>query len=261
MPRRARMYLAGVPAHVVQRGNNRSVCFHAEADFRLYLDQLEYGLRRYRVALHAYVLMSNHVHLLMTPSDAEGISRVMQHVGRSYVLYVNKTYRRTGTLWEGRHKGSIVCAEEYLLRCYRYIERNPVVAGIAARPADYRWSSYGANGDGERNFLLTPHPLFLAMGITAGERMDAYRALFEGADFESSDATIRTALRFNYALGNEGFRSQVERLLGRPLGAPRPGRPARGGRRRAGGAMPEIHSDPVSEAENHSDPVSGRGSE
>jgi putative transposase len=143
MPRKPRMYLPGVPAHVVQRGNNRAACFFTDDDYQFYLECLGQGLRRYRVELHAYVLMTNHVHLLLTPEDADGISRLMQHLARLYVLYINKTYGRSGTLWEGRHKASLVQADRYLLTCYRYIELNPVAAGMARCPEQYRWSSYG----------------------------------------------------------------------------------------------------------------------
>ncbi|WP_218190334.1 transposase [Pseudomonas sp. CC6-YY-74] len=147
MPRKQRMYLPGVPAHVVPRGNNRDACFFHEDDYRFYLAVLAEGLKRYRVALHAYVLM--------TPADETGISRVMQHVGRMYVLYINRTYQRTGTLWEGRHKASLVNAAEYLLSCYRYIELNPVRAGLVAAPEAYPWSSYRWHGWG-RQMLWWP---------------------------------------------------------------------------------------------------------
>ena len=130
------MYLAGVPAHVIQRGNNRDACFFHEDDYRFYRQCLAEACRRYGVDLHAYVLMTNHTHLLMTPACPEGISRVMQSLGRRFVQYMNKTYRRTGTLWESRHKASLVDAERYLLACYRYIELNPVRAGMVEHPAD-----------------------------------------------------------------------------------------------------------------------------
>ncbi len=130
MPRKTRMYLPGVPAHVVQRGHNRSACFFSDDDHLFYLECLGQGLRRYGVRLHAYVLMTNHVHLLMTPDEDSSISRLMQHVGRLYVLYVNKRYRRSGALFEGRHKASLVAADDYLLTCYRYIEMYPVAAGM-----------------------------------------------------------------------------------------------------------------------------------
>lgn len=138
MPRKQRMYLADVPAHVIQRGNNREACFYAEQDYLFYLDCLQNACERYQVAVHAYVLMTNHVHLLMTPATQEGISRVMQSLGRRYVQYINYEYRRTGTLWESRHKASLVDAENYLLTCYRYIELNPVRANMVNHPGDYR---------------------------------------------------------------------------------------------------------------------------
>jgi putative transposase len=140
MPRKPRMYLADVPSHIVQRGNDREACFFEQDNYRFYLQCLGEACRRYAVSLHAYVLMTNHVHLLMTPSTAEGVSRVMQLVGNRYVQYINRSYGRTGTLWEGRHRSSLVDAEHYLLRCYRYIELNPVRAKIVSHPGEYRWS-------------------------------------------------------------------------------------------------------------------------
>ncbi len=148
MPRKVRVYLAGMPCHVIQRGNNRQVCFYADEDYLFYKECLLDACKRYHVVTHAYVLMTNHVHLLMTPEDADGISAVMQSVGRRYVQYINKMYCRSGTLWEGRYKASIVSAEDYLLACYRYIEMNPVVASMVEHPGDYRWSSYRANSAG-----------------------------------------------------------------------------------------------------------------
>jgi putative transposase len=169
------MYLPGVPAHVVQRGNNRDACFFHEDDYRYYLAVLAEGLKRYRVSLHAYVLMTNHVHLLMTPTDETGISQVMQHVGRMYVLYINRTYRRTGTLWEGRHKASLVNAAEYLLTCYRYIELTPVRAGMVETPEAYPWSSYCGHGWGKADALVTDHVLYCELGSDAASRQHAYR--------------------------------------------------------------------------------------
>jgi len=130
MPRKPRVYLSGVPCHVIQRGNDRQPCFYSEEDYVFYLECLYDACKRYKVNLHAYVLMTNHVHLLVTPRVADGISRVMQSIGRRYVQYVNVTYKRSGTLWEGRHKSSLVDADNYLLSCYRYIEMNPVRAGM-----------------------------------------------------------------------------------------------------------------------------------
>lgn len=177
MPRKPRMYLAGVPCHVIQRGNNRDACFYAEQYYQFYLECLQDACRRYHVAVHAYVLMTNHVHLLMMPDDTEGISRVMQSVGRRYVQYINFEYQRSGTLWEGRHKASMVHAEEYLFTCMRYIELNPLRANMVKHPADYRWSSYRANGQGEPSPLITPHTLYTAMGPDSPQRLSAYRGV------------------------------------------------------------------------------------
>ena len=160
MPRKPRMYLPEIPCHVIQRGNNREACFFAEQDYQFFLEYLAAACRRYRIAIHAYVLMTNHVHLLMTPTTREGISRAMQSIGRRYVQYINREYRRCGTLWESRHKASLVDAERYLLTCYRYIELNPVRAGMVEHPGDYRWSSYRHNAYGEKNALITQHPLY-----------------------------------------------------------------------------------------------------
>jgi len=163
MPRKPRMYLAGVPCHVVQRGNNRDACFFTDDDYRFYLDVLADACRRYRVDVHAYVLMTNHVHLLLTPRAVDGVSRVMQSLGRRYVQYVNRTYRRCGTLWESRYKASLVDADRYLMALYRYIELNPVAAGMQSHPGDYPWSSFRCNAWGRLNHLICPHSLFLGL--------------------------------------------------------------------------------------------------
>jgi putative transposase len=140
MPRKPRHFLANVPCHIISRGNNHNVCFFADDDYLFYLECLNDACLKYAVSVHAYVLMTNHVHLLMTPSELISIPKVMQSVGRRYVQYINKTYRRTGTLWEGRYKASIIDAEAYLLACYRYIELNPVRASMVEHPIDYPWS-------------------------------------------------------------------------------------------------------------------------
>ncbi|MBI1733247.1 MAG: transposase [Gammaproteobacteria bacterium] len=227
MPRKTRMYLAGIPAHVVQRGNNRSASFFCPDDFLFYRRCLGEGLRRFGVALHAYVLMTNHVHLLMTPSDASGISRVMQHVGRHYVLYVNRAYRRTGTLWEGRHKASLVHASDFLLTCMRYIEMNPVAAGMVEAPEQYRWSSYRSHAWGETDDLLNEHPLYLQLGASDAERQWAYREWFRSPLQDDDIHHIRQCLAYNYPVGNARFRAEVESALGRKIGHCKIGRPCR----------------------------------
>ena len=226
MPRRQRMYLPGVPAHVVQRGVNRTACFFTDADYRCYLTYLKKCLPRYRVRLHAYVLMTNHVHLLMTPEDSTGISSVMALLGNHYVRHVNKSYGRTGTLWEGRHKASLVDADEYLLQCYRYIELNPVRANIVACPGGYRWSSYGHHVGEHRDHLITDHPIYRGLDRSADARYLYYRGLIDERMSPSQLDAIRTAIRFDYPLGNQRFRDTIERMLDRSIGYDRTGRPA-----------------------------------
>lgn len=177
MPRRARMYLPDHPYHIVQRGNNREVCFIEPENYQFYLELWQEISRRYDVAVHAYCLMTNHIHFLATPSTGKALSNTMKVVGSRYAQYINKKYRRTGTLWEGRHRASLIQKERYLLTCYRYIELNPVRANRVSRPEEYRWSSYGSNGWGDEGWI-TPHQEYLQLGRSQGERCRAYRELF-----------------------------------------------------------------------------------
>ena len=225
MPRKPRAYLPGIPVHVIQRGNDRSACFFAEDDYRYYLQALDDGRQRHAVAVHAYVLMTNHVHVLMTPSNAEGISRLMQSVGRRYVQYINTTYRRSGTLWEGRHKASLVQAEDYLLSCYRYIEMNPVRAQMVAHPADHPWSSYRYHAYGERDRIIQDHELYYQLAGDRETRMRVYRDLFHTDLGQAQLHAIRKAAHFSMPLGNDRFREDIERTLGRRLGQAKRGRP------------------------------------
>lgn len=226
MPRKPRCYLPGVPAHIVQRGNNRQPCFFAARDYVVYREALADGLQRYGAQLHAYVLMTNHVHLLITPEHPDSLSRVMQHVGRQYVGYVNAAYRRTGTLWEGRHKASIIDAERYLLACCRYIELNPVRAGMVSDPADYEWSSYRHHALGVPDDLVTPHPLFMEMGVDVGQRQCVWRALVaEGVGRPVVDE-IRKSLTHDFPLGDGKFRERIEGELQRSVGRLDRGRPS-----------------------------------
>lgn len=227
MPRRPRIYLPGVPVHLVQRGHNREACFFAEDDFIAYRDWLAEGLQKTECHLHAYVFMTNHVHLLLTPPDKDAVSRLMMLLGRRYVLHINKTYRRAGTLWDGRYKSSLVDTEGYLLLCQRYIELNPVRAGMVADPANYRWSSYRANGLGQADALLTPHAQYLDLGETAKTREAAWRDLFRSELDEEALADIRLTLDQGQPLGNGRFLDQVERMLGRRREARPQGRPRR----------------------------------
>ena len=229
MPRRPRITLPGVPLHVIQRGNNRQACFYRDADRLVYLDWLhEYALSS-GCAVHAYVLMTNHVHLLLTPADSDGAGRLMKRLGQRYVQYVNRTYRRSGTLWEGRFRSCLTREAGYVLACHRYIELNPVRAGLTAHPADYRWSSYRSHAQGEDTALLTAHPHYLALGRDEAERRSAYRELFGNHPDDGLADTIRQATNGNFALGSEQFRSEVEVALGRRVSPGNPGRPRGGG--------------------------------
>lgn len=186
MPRKSRDYVPGMPVHVVQRGNNRQTTFIQREDFQCYLKHLAVGLKRYDTALHAYCLMSNHVHLLMTPAHEDSISRTIQHMGRHYVLWFNRKYQRSGTLWEGRHKGKVIVDDRYLLACYRYIEMNPIEAGIVRSPEQYRWSSYSSNALGDGDLMLTAHSIYQELASSDEQRQRQYRMLFEEALKEKS---------------------------------------------------------------------------
>jgi putative transposase len=225
MPRRARLRIAGAPLHIIQRGNNRGACFFADYDYVCYLQHLGELAARYVCSIHAYVLMTNHVHLLLTPGTPDGPSLLMKHLGQRYVQYVNRAYKRSGTLWEGRFRSSIVQAETYLLRCQRYIELNPVRAGMVDSPSAYRWSSFAANALGHRNALVSPHPLLLALGAHASGRKAAYLELFRSDPDAGELEEIRMSANAGYALGNEPFRKEIEIALGRRAGPGRSGRP------------------------------------
>lgn len=225
MARLPRFSLAGVPQHVIQRGNNRHACFAAETDPRFYLDCLHEAAQRYECAVHAYVLMTNHVHLLVTPTHAGAVSGFMQHIGRRYVQYFNFQYRRTGTLWEGRYKASLVEAEAYLLTCYRYIESNPVRAGMVRDPGDYRWSSYRCNAWGQTDAAITPHALYTALDADPDARRRAYREIFRERLDSATLQTIRDSLNQEVVVGNDRFREQIENALARRARPSRRGRP------------------------------------
>lgn len=219
MARLARLCLPGIPQHIIQRGINRQACFASEEDFAAYAHWLDESARNNHVAIHAWVFMTNHVHLLVTPESKGSLSRMMQTLGRHYVRYFNHIYRRTGSLWEGRFKSCIIDEEEYLLVCQRYIELNPVRAGMVDRPEDYAWSSYRANALGLPAKLWSPHHVYLQLGQTAKERSDSYRSLFAGhLDTELVDR-IRETVNKGMALGNDKFKREVEALSGRRVSA------------------------------------------
>jgi putative transposase len=225
MPRRSRVLLPGVPLHIIQRGNNRQACFAADDDYRFYLEWLGEHAAKTACQIHAYVLMTNHVHLLVSSLRSDGPGLLMKGLGQRYVQYFNRQYRRSGTLWEGRYRSCLIQQEAYLMACQRYIELNPVRAGMVDHPAEYRWSSYRANGQGEPNALLKPHLLYWQLGHTDPERHSAYRELFRHELDPGVVDSIRQATQGNYALGSPQFAEQVAATLGRRVSRGKAGRP------------------------------------
>ena len=227
MARRARYFLADQPLHLIQRGNNRQPVFFAEADYARYRDWLTAAAAEYGCAIHAYVLMTNHVHLLATPYAPESLPRTMQALGRRYVRYVNTIHGRTGTLWEGRYRAAPIDSEAHFLACCRYIELNPVRARMVGHPRDYRWSSYRAHAHGAGDALVSDHDLYLRLGANQAARQAAYRASFRAALDEDFLDALRTATNGGWALGDARFQRQVADALGRRVTPLPHGRPPR----------------------------------
>ncbi len=226
MARLPRISPKGIPVHVIQRGNNRQACFVSDEDHGAYVAWLKEYAKKYGVDIHAWVMMTNHVHLLCTPQQEGAVSRMMQALGRRYVRYFNFEYRRSGTLWEGRYKSCLVQAERYLLEVYRYIELNPVRAEMVTDPGEYRWSSYQINALGKVSDLCTPHPEYLALGVEPLERRENYRALFVHHVDDELLEEIRTNTNKGMAVGNDRFKEEIETLTGRRLRAKKRGRPS-----------------------------------
>ena len=223
MARLPRLGIPSIPQHVIQRGNNRQACFYADDDHRFYLECLGEATRKYRVSIHAYVLMTNHVHVLMTPTSATGISRVLQTLGRRYVRYINQTYCRSGTLWECWYHASLVQGERYLLTCHRYIELNPVRARMTEDPSEYRWSSYHRNALGQSDKLIESHANYLRLGSDPAERQAAYRELFRAHIDPGMLKAIRQATQTNRVFGSELFQKQIEAALALHIQKHKPG--------------------------------------
>lgn len=225
MARLPRFILPHLPQHVIQRGNNRQAIFSANADYAFFLEKLGAAAMKHACAIHAYVLMPNHVHLLVTPEHADRIGKMMQMLGRYYVQYYNYRYGRTGTLWEGRYRATLVDTEQYFLTCMRYIELNPMRAsGMASHPSQYPWSSYRFNALGEANALLTTHEEYRRLGGTDDERQAAYRRLFCTQISDETLEEIRDATNKAWVLGSDRFKRTLVSQVPRPIA---PG--ARGG--------------------------------
>jgi putative transposase len=228
MPRKPRIFVPGQPQHVIVRGVNREPIFVVEQDYRSFLGRLKEALTKYGCVLHAYVLMTNHVHMLLTASNEEGTGRVLQTLGRYYVQYFNHFNDRTGTLWEGRYKATLVDSEAYLLTCYRYIELNPVRAQMVVHPEEYPWSSYRHNALGQANPVLTRHTIYQELGHDNEAREAAYRALFKAHISEKQLLEIREATNKEWVLGSEYFKMEIYKKVRRRI-APL----SRGGDRRS----------------------------
>lgn len=224
MARKPRIDLPGVAQHVIQRGNDRQPCFFRDIDRRRYLQDLRELCLAHSCQLHAYVLMTNHVHLLVTPAAAGAISRVMQSLGRRYVRYINDTYVRTGTLWEGRYKSHPVASDEHLLRCYRYIELNPLRARMVNSPADYRWSSYACNALGAPDPVIQHHACYLALASNGAERQATYRDMVQAACDEDT-SRFSHHLHHQHPMGNDRFQATIEAQPGRSVSPRKGGRP------------------------------------
>ena len=227
MPRQPRYFIPQIPQHVVQRGVDRQAVFFKAQDYRLYLDTLREAAHSNDCSVHAYVLMTNHTHLLITPGTERSLPLLMQAMGRGYVQKLNRQCNRTGTLWQGRYKASLIQDDRYLLTCYRYIELNPVRAGMVKHPGDYPYSSYHHNAAGQTDALLTTHSIYRSLATTQEQRLSTYRALF--ADEMSSEllALVRNTTNACRVLGNDRFKDQIESIIGRSVRPGTPGRPAK----------------------------------
>ncbi len=226
MARQARTALPGYTYHVIQRGNNHQLIFASDADRREMLELLLEASREHAVAIHSYVLMDNHLHLLLTPSTQEGLSKMMQQIGRSYVLRFNKRQGRSGTLFEGRFRSALVQSEHYLLACMAYIDLNPVRAQMVAQPQDFAWSSFAHYSGGLSDRLITPHPHFFNLGNTPFSRERAYLELVQNGLTSHIQTQITQTLLKNHALGDDKFVLSLEKKTEKRLHTSKAGRPS-----------------------------------
>jgi putative transposase len=227
MPRKPRFYLPGVPVHIVQRGHSREPVFFEDQDYATYAHWLKEAGEKYQIFIHAFVLMTNHIHLLLTASESKNISLFMQYVGRRYVPYINHKYGKSGSIWEGRYKASLVQEDDYFLTVMRYIELNPVRANMVQLPGHYRWSSFCHNAGTKRISFISPHRLYQQLGICEKDRQQAYRFFFKGHIEEMDLKRIRESWQTGTPLGNDFFREKIERQLQCKVGIARRGRPAK----------------------------------
>ena len=225
MARLPRLIVPGQPHHVIQRGAGQQPIFLDTDDYLMFLRYLKEGARQFKVAVHAYVLMSNHLHLLASPADATGLARTMQWIGRYYVPYFNVKYARTGTLWQGRYKTAVIDSERYFLLCSRHIELNPVRAGIVAAPGDFRWSSYRHHVGLAHDPLITEHPLYWALGNTPFAREAAYQHLVDQTVSAQDASALTEATLKGWAIGSESFKKALEKDVQQRVTPVKAGRP------------------------------------
>jgi putative transposase len=224
MSRRARLVIADVPLHIIQRGNNRHPCFVDHRDFLVYLSLLTQHATETGCAIHAYVLMTNHVHILTTPGLQSAPARMMKAIGERYVQYFNRRYARTGTLWDGRFRSCLVDRTRYFLICQRYIELNPVRAGMVVNPGDYPWSSFNMNAVADESTFLKPHSVVRSLGADRQSRSNAYCALFKREIAEDDIRKVRQATNGNFALGGAPFIEAMASQAGLNVAKRKPGR-------------------------------------
>lgn len=227
MARLPRLTLADYPHHIIQRGNNRQPIFARPEDYQFLLDLLEAYAKQFEVTLHAYVLMTNHFHLLATPRSTDGLPLMMQAVGRRYVRNFNDRHGRSGTLWEGRYRSTLIQTDRYLLACMAYLDLNPVRAGMVERAADYVWSSHHHYTGQRPDRLITPHALYWALGNTPFDREAAYADLVRAGLGQSQQEALTQATLQGWALGDEDFVADLQKKTLRRLSPGQPGRPAR----------------------------------
>lgn len=224
MSRYPRPVFENIPLHIVQRGNNRNPCFFCKGDYQVYLAMMDDALKEFGCILHAYALMPNHVHLLASPTVTTGPAGLMKRVGQRYVQYINRKYKRVGTLWQGRYYSSLVDTDGYFLTCQRYIELNPVRAGIVAHPVDYEWSSYRVHAHGAVSEIVVPHDLYSAIGTNRSAREERYREIFSEALSQSTLEQVRQATKSNGICGSRSFAEKMGVLLARDFAPQLPGR-------------------------------------
>lgn len=228
MARQPRFALPGQPQHIIQKGNNRKIIFNSDRDYRFYLDKLEEKSKEHGLEVHSYVLMPNHTHILATPYSVDSISKVLQSLGRCYAQYYNYIHDRSGTLFEGRYKATLVDSESYLLDCYRYIEQNPVRSGIVEDPADYYWSSQRFNAQGLEDRVVTPHDRYIDLASNRGSCFYEYNRLLKSPLDKNIVNEISEATNKSWVIGSSSYKENIEKILNR-RSSPKP----RGGDRKS----------------------------